>query len=97
MKTLIAMILLAPTIAAAQYRPLETRDDARRRHEAERYQIDRSGQQPLGGYRERLGDPGGAVRDDPYRRPPTRFDEPTRDTGLSRDPRSVEPVVRPIR
>jgi len=46
--------------AAAQSRNLlETTDQARQRHSAERYQeYERRGfQEPLGGYRDRLGDP----------------------------------------
>jgi len=56
----ILVILLAPALAVAQsYRPLETTDEARQRHNAERYDTyrQRGNQAPLGGYQDRLGDP----------------------------------------
>lgn len=56
----ILTILLAPALAVAQsYRPLETVDEARQRHNAERYDTyrQRGNQAPLGGYQDRFGDP----------------------------------------
>jgi len=91
--------LLVPTMAIGQSRPFETTDEARRRHQAERYQVDRElGGQPLGGYRERLGDPGGA--EPRYSPPPTyrpRDDEPRRDDRFSTDRGFNDPVTRPRR
>lgn len=59
LKTLLTIALALPLTAAAQYRPLETKDEARQRHSAERYETYRSrgNSAPLGGYPERLGDP----------------------------------------
>ena len=60
MRPILAVLLaLLSFTAAGQYRPLETRDESRQRHNAERYETyrDRGNQAPLGGYRERLGDP----------------------------------------
>lgn len=58
-RTLLLVAAAAPTICLAQSRMLETTDEARQRHNAERYGTyrDSGGQPPLGGYRERLGDP----------------------------------------
>ena len=45
--------------ALAQWRPLETTEQSRQRHNAERWNTykNRGYQAPLGGYQERLGDP----------------------------------------
>lgn len=56
----ILVILLVPALAIAQsYRPLETTEEARQRHNAERYETyrQRGYEAPTGGYRERPGDP----------------------------------------
>lgn len=55
---LVLAVLVAPTWAQG-WRPFETRDEARQRHSAERYETykSRGYQAPLGGYSERLGDP----------------------------------------
>lgn len=59
--------LAASTAEAQSRRLLETTDEARQRHSAERWQeYERRGYQaPLGGYRERLGDPAPAGTESP--------------------------------
>lgn len=60
MRTIVFLaLLIASTWAIAQSRAMETEQEAKRRHEAERYETDRRrGGEALGGYsRERLGDP----------------------------------------
>lgn len=99
MKLLALLALVVPLTAAAQYRPLETSEEARQRREAERYEVrrDRGGSEPLGGYRERLGDPGGA---DTFRtRPREQDDERQRDRGeqFGSDRGYIDPVTRPRR
>lgn len=69
---LLAIIML-PTIAAAQYRALETDDDLRRRRQADRYEQDRDRGyrgEPLGGYRrsDELGPRGSDSIIEPIRR-----------------------------
>jgi hypothetical protein len=53
------VLLMFATAAHAGSGMLETTDEARQRHNAERYQQYKENgyQAPLGGYRERLGDP----------------------------------------
>jgi len=52
------LLILTPTVTLAQsnWRPLETTEEARQRHNAERYQQHQSQGTPLGGYQDRLGD-----------------------------------------
>lgn len=88
---LVALALLGPLTCLAQSRMLETQDEARQRHNADRYEQRRSsgGQAPLGGYRERLGDPAPRGTESPgyvtrpqgresndYGRDPGRRDDP---------------------
>lgn len=60
----LALALAGPALA---WKPLETTDEARQRHEAERWQTyERRGYEaPLGGYRDRLGDPAPAGTERP--------------------------------
>ncbi|MDZ4254254.1 MAG: hypothetical protein U1A72_16930 [Sulfuritalea sp.] len=84
------LIILATPAAAQDWstimrEQLETTDEARQRHGAERWQeYERRGrQEPLGGYREQLGDPAPRGTVSPgYRQPAPRY-EPR---GLSSDP-----------
>lgn len=71
---LILALLLAPALAAAQSRPLETTDEARQRHNAERYDTyrQRGNQAPLGGYQDRLGDPAPRGTESPGMARPSR-------------------------
>lgn len=61
MKKSLSVIALAIFVSYPAYawNPLETTDEARQRHSAERYEQYRNNgyQAPLGGYREKLGDP----------------------------------------
>lgn len=61
MKHIVALCLLlaAAPVQAGDWKPLETTDEARQRQSAERHEIyqDRGKEAPLGGYRDRLGDP----------------------------------------
>jgi hypothetical protein len=60
MKALLTLLLATATFnAAAGDRLLETQDEARERQQSERYEAKkaRGGDEPLGGYTERLGDP----------------------------------------
>lgn len=56
------LIVLLPTLclAGGAWQPMETKDQARQRHNAERYETYQRQQQrslgPIGGYGERLGD-----------------------------------------
>jgi hypothetical protein len=56
---LIALFCVAPLAFADDFRPFETKEDAGDRHASERYEQRREhgGMEPLGGYRETLGDP----------------------------------------
>jgi hypothetical protein len=61
-KALIIVFILAISVSLAWAqggRPFETRDEARQRHSAERYETYKNHgyQAPLGGYSEPLGDP----------------------------------------
>ena len=76
MKTVIiaaALSMLWVSGTQAQTRnPFETTDQARQRHNAERYQQQQRSGTPLGGYRERLGDPAPKGTDRPgYTTPQT--------------------------
>lgn len=61
MKDSLVLIALAAAVSLPAYawNPLETTDEARQRHSAERYDTYRNNgyQAPLGGYQEKLGDP----------------------------------------
>lgn len=60
---IVGLVILAAPPAAAQSRAFETKDESRQRHNAERWQEHEQRRSqgldspPLGGYRERLGDP----------------------------------------
>ena len=61
MKTLLALmtLTLAVSLPVQAQRALETRDEARQRHSAQNYEKYRQNghSAPLGGYRDKLGDP----------------------------------------
>jgi hypothetical protein len=54
----VALLVAGSATAQTRPSPFETREDAYRRQQSDRYQQDRNSTfgQPLGGYRERLGD-----------------------------------------
>ena len=54
-----AIVVLGASSAFAgePWRPFETTDQARQRHNADRYEKQQRNGTPLGGYSERLGDP----------------------------------------
>lgn len=100
---IIALCLAIPLAAMAQSRPLETRDEARQRHNAERYRTyeERGRQAPLGGYSERLGDPAPRGTESPGYISPGRQGDRDRDSFDSRPswdrPRSGDGSSDPLR
>ena len=64
----ILFFMVKPSLAQ-DFRPFETRDDANARHDSERYEQrqEHGGMEPLGGYRETLGDPIGRDERRDYR------------------------------
>ncbi len=91
-KTWLSFFILAFSVSAAwaqgSWRPLETVDQARQRHSAERYEIykERGYQAPLGGYPERLGDPAPLGTESPGFTTPGRGSSPLSNTWQPRRP-----------
>jgi hypothetical protein len=68
-------VLLTASSAHAQVNPFETTEQSRQRHSYERYQQykDNDYQAPLGGYKEKLGDPAPRWTDRPGYNEPNRY------------------------
>lgn len=81
-----AVMLLWSADVSAQFRPFETRDEARQRHSAERWQQyeQRGNQAPLGGYGDRLGDPAPRGTERPGYTTPQNYRSPSWDYGRQR-------------
>lgn len=93
----VVLCLVASSAVYAQGRPLETTNEARQRHNAERYETYRSNgnSAPLGGYSSPLGDPAPRGTESPGMRPiaPTYGNDREYGSSTSRG-RSDEPVSR---
>ncbi|WP_435310664.1 hypothetical protein [Primorskyibacter sedentarius] len=83
---LLCCLAYAGPPALAEWRPFETQEEAATRHQAERYDRYRlQGAEPLGGYSDSLGDPGGH-RD---RYPRDRYNPPSITFPETAPPRSI--------